>query len=239
MSNLTQTPEAARFDELVASSGLSGKVHDYHYLSGLLLALASAPDLIVPSEWLPLIHIEDEEPNFANLEACQSLLDELMALWNHWADALMQDEPLVLPPGCHLENGAPTPALSSFCAGATTGYGWLQDDWQDFFDVMAESDDVEEIEGIFGAVLAASLQLADPEVARQIMEADGVDPLTPDEALEILPEGLLILGKLGGAMAAAEPEEDTTPTTNPMRHVGRNDPCPCGSGKKYKNCCLV
>jgi hypothetical protein len=21
--------------------------------------------------------------------------------------------------------------------------------------------------------------------------------------------------------------------------VGRNDPCPCGSGKKYKNCCLT
>ena len=20
------------------------------------------------------------------------------------------------------------------------------------------------------------------------------------------------------------------------KHVGRNDPCPCGSGKKYKNC---
>ena len=20
-------------------------------------------------------------------------------------------------------------------------------------------------------------------------------------------------------------------------NVGRNDPCPCGSGKKYKNCC--
>jgi hypothetical protein len=26
---------------------------------------------------------------------------------------------------------------------------------------------------------------------------------------------------------------------NPLRHVGRNDPCPCGSGKKYKKCCLV
>ncbi len=24
-----------------------------------------------------------------------------------------------------------------------------------------------------------------------------------------------------------------------MRHVGRNDPCPCGSGKKYKKCCLA
>jgi preprotein translocase subunit SecA len=25
---------------------------------------------------------------------------------------------------------------------------------------------------------------------------------------------------------------------NPYRDVGRNDPCPCGSGKKYKKCCL-
>ena len=23
-----------------------------------------------------------------------------------------------------------------------------------------------------------------------------------------------------------------------MSKVGRNDPCPCGSGKKYKKCCL-
>jgi preprotein translocase subunit SecA len=22
-----------------------------------------------------------------------------------------------------------------------------------------------------------------------------------------------------------------------QKKVGRNDPCPCGSGKKYKNCC--
>jgi hypothetical protein len=28
------------------------------------------------------------------------------------------------------------------------------------------------------------------------------------------------------------------PHVNPLRHVGRNDPCPCGSGKKYKKCCL-
>jgi hypothetical protein len=28
----------------------------------------------------------------------------------------------------------------------------------------------------------------------------------------------------------------TEPVRNPLRHVGRNDPCPCGSGKKFKNC---
>jgi uncharacterized protein YecA (UPF0149 family) len=24
-----------------------------------------------------------------------------------------------------------------------------------------------------------------------------------------------------------------------VRHVGRNDPCPCGSGRKYKRCCGI
>jgi hypothetical protein len=28
------------------------------------------------------------------------------------------------------------------------------------------------------------------------------------------------------------------PIHNPFRNVGRNDPCPCGSGKKFKKCCL-
>ncbi len=27
------------------------------------------------------------------------------------------------------------------------------------------------------------------------------------------------------------------PIVNPYRNVGRNDPCPCGSGKKFKKCC--
>jgi hypothetical protein len=30
----------------------------------------------------------------------------------------------------------------------------------------------------------------------------------------------------------------TTPARNPFRDVGRNDPCPCGSGKKFKKCCI-
>ncbi|HEX4182706.1 MAG TPA: DUF1186 domain-containing protein [Caulobacteraceae bacterium] len=35
---------------------------------------------------------------------------------------------------------------------------------------------------------------------------------------------------------APEPIE---PVVNPWRHVGRNDPCPCGSGRKAKKCCLT
>src|SRR4051812_14533363 len=28
------------------------------------------------------------------------------------------------------------------------------------------------------------------------------------------------------------------PVVDPFKGVGRNDPCPCGSGKKFKKCCL-
>jgi Protein of unknown function (DUF1186)/SEC-C motif len=31
---------------------------------------------------------------------------------------------------------------------------------------------------------------------------------------------------------------ESEPNRNPFRGVGRNDPCPCGSGKKFKKCCL-
>jgi uncharacterized protein YecA (UPF0149 family) len=38
---------------------------------------------------------------------------------------------------------------------------------------------------------------------------------------------------------AATPEKNSsTPYVKPKsEQVGRNDPCPCGSGKKYKKCC--
>ena len=37
-------------------------------------------------------------------------------------------------------------------------------------------------------------------------------------------------------VATLEPPQG--PAFNPYKHVGRNDPCPCGSGKKFKKCCL-
>ncbi|MDO4496452.1 MAG: preprotein translocase subunit SecA [Bacteroidales bacterium] len=42
------------------------------------------------------------------------------------------------------------------------------------------------------------------------------------------------------AAAATDNQAQEAPTANPVAatpHVGRNEPCPCGSGKKYKNCC--
>ncbi|MBO0903899.1 DUF1186 domain-containing protein [Jiella sonneratiae] len=45
-------------------------------------------------------------------------------------------------------------------------------------------------------------------------------------------EGHVDMASLGGVFG------ERGPAVNPRRDVGRNDPCPCGSGKKFKKCCL-
>ncbi|MBQ4405206.1 MAG: SEC-C domain-containing protein, partial [Selenomonadaceae bacterium] len=39
----------------------------------------------------------------------------------------------------------------------------------------------------------------------------------------------------GGEVSPAESQKRAK--TSDGKKIGRNDPCPCGSGKKYKNCC--
>ena len=54
-----------------------------------------------------------------------------------------------------------------------------------------------------------------------------------DEAAALIPHMILVLRKLAN-IRAARPR-----SARPTHHdkVGRNDPCPCGSGKKFKRCC--
>ncbi len=52
-------------------------------------------------------------------------------------------------------------------------------------------------------------------------------------------EGRRTSNQQGMPEAAPKPQEQKKPVTVRREEpkVGRNDPCPCGSGKKYKNCC--
>jgi preprotein translocase subunit SecA len=58
----------------------------------------------------------------------------------------------------------------------------------------------------------------------QIQRESQVEMLRREQAQQPLAYG-------GGEAAAARP-----PAVRKERKVGRNDPCPCGSGKKFKKC---
>ena len=46
------------------------------------------------------------------------------------------------------------------------------------------------------------------------------------------------VAKETGTAAATKSEVKQQPVRNAAKKVGPNDPCPCGSGKKYKKCCM-
>jgi uncharacterized protein len=45
--------------------------------------------------------------------------------------------------------------------------------------------------------------------------------------------------RLERELERARQAQEAAGKRNPWRNVGRNDPCPCGSGKKFKKCCLT
>lgn len=47
-----------------------------------------------------------------------------------------------------------------------------------------------------------------------------------------------ITGETLEAMAKAGYFRKTRPIVRDNKKIGRNDPCPCGSRKKFKNCCM-
>ena len=72
---------------------------------------------------------------------------------------------------------------------------------------------------------------ADPaveEIVVSVLEERGYDPKDERD----LALGMVALIAAGDVCAAAGGEPETLP-----RKLGRNDPCPCGSGRKYKKCC--
>jgi preprotein translocase subunit SecA len=85
------------------------------------------------------------------------------------------------------------------------------------------------------------------DVVKSIMTVQIRSASELDQASESINEDLAKLSDVKYQHAEAEAAISSAPemgelelTPAPLRagpKVGRNDPCPCGSGKKYKNCC--
>ncbi len=63
------------------------------------------------------------------------------------------------------------------------------------------------------------------------MEAHHIDPATGEDSFANASLAPALAGNGNGTSRAVNPNDPTT-----WGKVGRNDPCPCGSGKKYKHC---
>ena len=61
----------------------------------------------------------------------------------------------------------------------------------------------------------------------------------PDDATRFQHIRAGTIDDVAAALAWVDWSGAPEPYVNPMRGIGRNDPCPCGSGRKAKKCCLA
>lgn len=229
--------EYQSLEQCFLSDVMAGASIGFHQTCGFTLAVASAPEIISPLEWLPCLFHEDRLPDFTGETEREETIGLLIRLTDHWtaqiAGRAPQDALLELPDDCWFVSGkGPSQAVRDFCQGYLSGYRWLQRAWDL---VLKDVGDEDREKLVLNATVMACLVLhySDDKGETAAMP-DRVLPMKPAKAWHLLPALLIETGGfgLGRQQAAGE----STPMVS--EKVGRNEPCPCGSGKKYKKCCL-
>lgn len=206
----------------------------YHEAQGFLFAVVCSPDPVLPSEWMPLVFAEGG-PGYADLDEANAVTADLTALYNAINEQVLEHRcalPLDIevrqPALANLDDDAP---LSHWSRGFVEGHEWLGETWED----LPEEHD-EELGATF-MVLALFASRDDTTDFFASGEHGDLDAMAP-ELLNLLPQAMNSYAQMGRALGKAL-EEFGEPVPEPVRvdKVGRNDPCTCGSGKKFKKCC--
>ena len=224
----------------LASPQRPGGTLTFHQLQGFLFAIACAPELIKPSEWLPLV-FNEQEAGYANEEEARSVLQALMDLYNvintqvFTAEvALPDDIQIELPPLNNL--GGVTP-LGQWSRGFFLGHNWLLEMWHHYTPKALDEE--------LGTSLMILSFFSDRQLAeayhREVTKTSGTSfEAFAEKLLGMVEDAMGSYAHLGRSiqMALADEAHDRQQPYVSKPKVGRNDPCPCGSGKKYKKCCL-
>ena len=209
----------------------------YHELQGFLFTVVSAPDLVPPSDWLPVV-FGDEKAGYASLDQANEILGQIMALYNT-TNAAVLDPPTLLPGDCPLRdnvlaNFAEDAPISQWSRGFLRGHQWLEELWEEFLPKELEED------------LDAALMALGFFSSREMAEGFHAETSTSDQSFEAMADAILQTvpravaqyAHMGRSIAEVLAGRDAdAPELTHDAKVGRNDPCPCGSGKKYKKCC--
>lgn len=214
-----------------------------HGLRGALFAIASSPETIPPSEWLPIV-LDADNIGFRNEGEADRILNHVMALYNEVNSAVLERS-TALPPGCafdedifaNFEEGS---TISQWSRGFAAGHDWLARVWDEY--LYAELDDecgtAVMILAFFATRQLADSCYADLDLDRQKKQPESFEDFART-VRELFPEALAAYANLGRTLFEfhSDPAGISTQPFIRGTKTGRNQPCPCGSGKKYKKCC--
>ena len=214
-------------DELAAFvESLSGGRFDFPKFHGLLTALAVGPVLFSPSEIVQVIlqNSKAEQPVINDFSQSEKILELIARLQNEIVFDL--DAEIFEPESFEREHpsGEIYPDTFSWCEGFLVGINHDVQVWKKWYNDSRRKKAIYAIEA----------------AGNRKFRSEGIDFETPETmwALYGVIEHLVPLMRCFWRLESGLDEiigAGTPVTTQPK--VGRNAPCPCGSGKKFKHCC--
>jgi uncharacterized protein len=199
--------------ELLRSHLVESGGSSLEYARGILSAVACSPELIDPTTWLPWVLGASVPTKSAVRESFGLLMREAQSI----TECLALGEPWF--PEADAE-------LIQFCKGFTrvTQHGT---EWRKAHDVFLKVLPFAATAGYIDVSSLGAILPGHPDAQQWLAEEQ---PLLRTRVLELY-AAFADARAQANARALAEKQGGGS--------VGRNEPCPCGSGRKYKKCCAT
>jgi uncharacterized protein len=223
--------ELEELDQFMMSEAVSDDAMVLDTLDGYLTAIVIGPATILPSQWLPGIwgESEDDAPAYESLEQAQRILELVMRHMNGIIWTLQYDADAFDP---LLDSMVYLGDPREYVEGGMWAYGFMQGielcrkDWQSLFDDPAAREALRPIR-LLGA--------------DELTEAEEALTRWPAQREELTTQLAAAVAAIYRFWLPRREEQHASLVASTYRREGpkpgRNDPCPCGSGKKFKKCC--
>jgi uncharacterized protein len=192
-------------------------------LDGFLTGILVCPDLIMPGEWLPCVWGSDEGgvAPFDDPADVQWFTDAVMARYNEIARDLGRGKP---QPIFDVDERNGDLLWEFWIDGFAEAMELRPDSWT----AIRAGDDLDAADAL--SRISTLIAVARNESELDSMEINALQDQAPTDLVDaVLRLHAARVRNIGVPQA---------PTSDERRvKVGRNDPCPCGSGKKFKRCC--
>jgi uncharacterized protein len=204
-----------------------GLIPNVEALDGFMTAIVVCPDLIMPSEYVRVIasgKTEDEDLVFESPKEVERFYASMTCYYDEISDVFRRGEPRM---PYLAQDGEEISGGNDWASGFLTGTRLRHDLWRE---VVND----EERAGSFVPIWALAYEHDEDPSMRPYDH-----PVSPELREELI---VGVTASVTRLYATFREERSERRTGRPLprssaRKTGRNDPCPCGSGKKFKACC--